>query len=216
MLVVVGGTKGGTGKTTVSTNLATVDALKGVDVLLVDCDKQGSASAWSAVRDETDLPHVNVVQKFGGLSLKKDLADLEGRYQRVYVDAGGFDSEELRASLLIASTLLIPMRPSQLDVWSLPRIIEIVGQSQMYNPKLEVLFVLNGVHPSPNVKDAEGVVELAEEVEGMVFAQSVIHQRLSFTKASGMGLSVVELQGRDRDVKAAAEITSLYEEVTNG
>ena len=42
MIILIGGEKGGTGKTTLATNLATMHALNGKDVLLVDTDKQFS------------------------------------------------------------------------------------------------------------------------------------------------------------------------------
>ena len=54
MIILIGGEKGGTGKTTLSTNIAAKLALEGEDVLLVDTDKQGSASAWAATRDELE------------------------------------------------------------------------------------------------------------------------------------------------------------------
>lgn len=216
MVIVIGSTKGGSGKTTLATNLAAIDVGKGNDVLLVDTDKQGSASNWGAVREEANVPRVAVMQKMGGLSLTKELQALKSKYARVWVDAGGYDSESLRSSVLTASKIIIPLRPSQLDVWDLPRIIEIVAQSQIYNPSLQVLFVPNGLHTSPSVKQIDDVLALAEEVEGMEFSKSTIHNRLAFSKASGMGLSVVEMQGRDKDPKAIAEITALYEEIING
>jgi chromosome partitioning protein len=53
MIFTVGGIKGGTGKTTISTNLAVWLLKKGADVLLVDADEQESASDFTAWRDET-------------------------------------------------------------------------------------------------------------------------------------------------------------------
>ena len=52
MIILVGGEKGGTGKTTIATNLAARLKDPGADVLLVDTDKQGSASSWAAMREE--------------------------------------------------------------------------------------------------------------------------------------------------------------------
>ncbi len=47
MIIVCGGTKGGTGKSTTAVNLAVIAASEGGDVLLVDADDQESASDFS-------------------------------------------------------------------------------------------------------------------------------------------------------------------------
>ncbi len=63
MIVLVGGEKGGTGKTTLAIHLAARRTVLGHDVLLVDTDKQGSASSWCAIRDEEDRsPRIACIQ----------------------------------------------------------------------------------------------------------------------------------------------------------
>ena len=53
MIIAVGGTKGGTGKSTVSTNLAVILAASGRDVLLVDADDQGTAGDFTTMRNQS-------------------------------------------------------------------------------------------------------------------------------------------------------------------
>src|ERR1035438_7988840 len=66
MLVLVGGEKGGVGKTTLTLNLAAMRARAGKDVLLVDGDKQASANLWAGIRREAKVePTVACVQKTG-------------------------------------------------------------------------------------------------------------------------------------------------------
>jgi len=52
MIVLVGGEKGGVGKTTLAVNLAAMRARTGHDVLLVDADKQASANLWASIRNQ--------------------------------------------------------------------------------------------------------------------------------------------------------------------
>ena len=61
MVILIGGEKGGTGKTTLATNLAALRAQSGKDVLLLDTDVQASASYWAQIRDERDItPRVSL------------------------------------------------------------------------------------------------------------------------------------------------------------
>jgi chromosome partitioning protein len=209
LIIVVGGTKGGTGKTTLVTNLAVIDITRGKDAILIDADKQGSAAAWSEVRDSKEVKRIPCVQKYGK-GLVQELQELSRKYENVFVDAGGHDAEEMRAAMVAADLLLIPVRPNQLDVWSIPRVIELVAQSSTFNPKLRFFFVINGAHVSPNVRDAQEVLEL---LEGQPVAKTIIHHRRAFAKAPMSGIAVTEMMRQDKDVKAVEEMQSLYEEV---
>jgi chromosome partitioning protein len=218
MIIVIGGTKGGTGKSTLVTNLVAIDVDNGKDSLLVDSDKQASASAWSTVRDESTLGLVRVpsVQKYGQIALTNELKSLAKKYDNIFVDAGGYDSEELRAAILAADRLFIPLRPAQFDVWTLPRIERIVNESNLYNPKIKSFFIINGAHTNPVVKEVDDVRELVEPIEHVTLCRTVIRTRRAFTKAPSSGMAVTELKGSDRDPKAIDEILSFYNEVFNG
>ena len=84
MILVCGGIKGGVGKTTVSTNLAVMRSLSGKDVLLVDADAQGTASSFSAVRDET-LPNGSgyTTIRLSGKAVKTDVERLGKKHDDV-------------------------------------------------------------------------------------------------------------------------------------
>ena len=58
MIVAVVAEKGGVGKTMVATNLAGMRASTGRRVLLIDADRQGSATFWTEFRAGRDLPQV--------------------------------------------------------------------------------------------------------------------------------------------------------------
>ena len=88
MIVLIGGEKGGTGKSTIATNLAAYLAGRGADVILLDSDQQSTAARWVERRNQNHphLPKVHCVQKAGNLF--ETIRDLASRYQQVLIDAG--------------------------------------------------------------------------------------------------------------------------------
>ena len=213
MIILVGGEKGGTGKTTQATNLAQMRASAGYDVLLVDSDKQESASSWAGLREEIGTePAITTVQKVGK-NITRDLLDLAKRYDDLIIDAGGRDSVELRAAMVAADKLFIPVQASQFDVWTLGNMSELVDQAQALNPKLQAYVVLNRASTNPVVSEVDEARELFNDFENLIFSGVILRDRIAFRKASAGGLGVNEL--RPVDTKAQDEISQLYEVVFN-
>ncbi|MDP1573137.1 MAG: AAA family ATPase [Pseudomonadota bacterium] len=212
MILLVGGEKGGTGKTTIATNLAALRASEGKDVLLVDTDPQGSASLWVQVRDEKGhAPRVANVQKFGR-GLASELLDLKGRYQDIIIDAGGRDSPELRASLVRADMAVIPVQASQFDLWTLDRMEEMVKLAAEYNPGLVVKILVTRASTNQFVAEARKAAELIDEFEAFSLAATVIKDRIAYRRAAAEGKGVTEITKSEYD-KAAREIRALYKEI---
>src|SRR5919199_2858947 len=98
MIIAVLGEKGGTGKTTFATNLAGMRAAAGRDVLILDADRQGSASYWAEKREKHDVPSVTSVQKFG-TGLMRAVSDMARRYGDIVIDIAAGDSREIEGAL---------------------------------------------------------------------------------------------------------------------
>ena len=212
MIILIGGEKGGTGKTTLATNLAVRNKLKGGDVLIVDSDIQGSASAWASTREENqpDVPRVPSVQKFG-TGLNKELMDLATRYQNIIVDSGGRDTVELRSAMTVADKLFIPIQPSQFDVWTLGRIDEAVKNVRTFNEKIKAYVVINRASPNPAVQEVEEAKEMMVDFENLELCNGYLCDRIIFRKAAKSGLSIVEFN--PQDPKATKEFSNIYFEV---
>ena len=211
MIVLVGGEKGGTGKTTLATNLAALRAGSGVDVLLVDTDRQGSASFWSAVRDEADgLAAVPCVQVFGK-GVAKQVTDLAGRYRDVIVDAGGRDSVELRSAMVVADRLYVPVQASQFDVWTLEQVDGLVEQVQAINSGLEARVVFNRASTHPRVREAEEAEAFVADFEHLSVSGVTVRDRIAYRRAASEGRAVTEMA--EPDGRAVAEMALWYEAV---
>jgi chromosome partitioning protein len=213
MIILIGGEKGGTGKTTLATNLAAKRALAGRDVLLIDTDQQGSANYWAQSRDDSEAKprRVACVQKFGK-GLQAEVQDLSKRYQDIVIDAGGRDSVELRAGLVVADRAYIPIQPSQFDIWTLDRMDELVGSAQGFNSKLRAWVVISRSSTNPSVTDAKDATEILADFSHLELSKVVVRDRIAYRKAAREGLCVDELKPKDRDKKASEEVEALYKE----
>lgn len=210
-IILVGGEKGGTGKTTLATNLAALRALAGRDVLLVDTDVQASASYWAQSRDEGKvLPRVACIQKFGK-GLPAEVQDLARRYQDLLIDAGGRDSVELRVGLVVAERAFIPIQASQFDIWTLGRMDDLVRTAQGFNPSLQAWVVISRASTHPAVTETTEAQGLLSDFEHVRLANAIIRDRITYRKAAREGLCVEEM--KPADPKAVEEMLGLFSEV---
>ncbi len=213
MIVLFGCEKGGVGKSTLATNLAALRVARGGDVILVDTDLQGSASAWTSERDDDDsVPRVACMAKMGR-GLSREVQSLAGKYADVVLDCGGKDSEELRGGMVAADVLYIPIRPSQPDVWCLDRMDELVTTARGFNPDLIARVIINCASTNPSVTEADEVRSVISDFPALELSDVIIKDRIAFRRAFRSGLSVSELVPEDK--KAVYEIVGLYDEVFN-
>jgi chromosome partitioning protein len=215
MIVVVGGEKGGTGKSTIATNLAAMRAGQGRDVLLIDTDAQGSASNWARVRGEDDvMPDLKLATiALRGEGIEKEIVKLSTKYQDIIIDAGGRDTPELRASMLKSNLLIVPSRPSSVDVHALHHVNTLVRMARGFNTELAAKLVINCAPTHATSTDAEEMVNVVANLNALELATSVVRDRVAFRRAFGEGKSVAEYSV---DQKAATEMRDLYEEIFGG
>lgn len=212
MIILIGGEKGGTGKTTIATNIAALLAIEGNDVLLVDTDPQKTASFWSLTRDESNIePRVTTIQKFD--NVKKEILALKPKFDHIIIDAGGRDSMELRTSLLVADKVFFPLRASQFDLWTLAKINSHVNDAKAINENLKSFVLINQTSYNPYVKEGEEATSYLDDFEELKPMKSFITERIAFRKAAIKGLSIPELKPEDK--KATAEMLDVFEEMMN-
>lgn len=125
--IIVLNTKGGCGKTTIATNLASVYADSGLSTSLMDYDPQGSSTRWLSLRS-TERPAIHGVEAH-----KKPRGNVTRVWQnrimpetdRVIIDApAGFDHPQLLEFIRQVDTVLIPVLPSPIDIHAATRFVE--------------------------------------------------------------------------------------------
>jgi chromosome partitioning protein len=211
MILTVGGEKGGPGKSTIATTLAAMRASTGRQVVLVNADAQPTAVRWSDARRAVDGVAQVTTVTLRGPKIHADIGDLAKRYDDLVIDTGGHDSVELRAALVKSDRLLMPLRASHFDVWTIEKMAEIVGQAQAINPDLTAFVVMNQVPPVSRDRLRSEMVAVMAEWPMFRLLDTVLQFRAAYSAAGGEGLSVQEM--KPRDGKAAAEVSFLYREV---
>lgn len=208
MIVTVGNTKGGVGKTTLALNLAIARARAGRDVWLVDGDRQGTALTAVAVRANAGRqPSIACASYPDGGTLRTQVQLQAPKYDDVVIDAGGRDSTSLRAALILSDVLLVPLQPRSYDVWALDDIAHLVDEARAVRDGLRALAVLNFADPGERSRDNAEAAAAAGEVQQFSYLDTPIRRRKAFASAAGAGLSVLESIPRDR--QAIEELQTL-------
>jgi chromosome partitioning protein len=186
--------KGGSGKTTIATNLACVWQRQGMDTLLVDADPQQSALDWSTLREG---PPTTVQVGKGRLDT---LSTIKG-YDLAIVDGAPRMGTLARDAAQAADLVVVPVQPSALDVWSAEVVIEL--SKRMGTP---ACIVVSRQITGTNL--AAGVEEALEAFDVPVLKARTA-QRVAYAEAIGAGMSVLEVS----DAKAEAEVTAIADEI---
>jgi len=207
MIITVGGIKGGSGKTTIATNLTVLRAAEGRDVLLVDADDQETASDFTMLRNERLEQGAGFTSiKLTGSAVRTEIKRLAEKYDDIIIDTGGRDTTSQRAALTVSDTMLVPFVPRSFDVWTLEKVSHLVAEMRAANPELAAYAFIN--RADPRGQDNAEAEEVIRDTEGLVLIDTPIGARKAFGNAAAHGLGVAEL--KPQDLKATAEFMVLY------
>ena len=126
--ILVINSKGGCGKTTVATNLASHFASHELSTALLDFDPQGSSTRWLKLRSESKPTiygsHIADKKNTTGKT-RSYLMSVPAETERVIFDAPArVSTEELNELILQVDIIIIPVLPSSIDIHAVTRFIE--------------------------------------------------------------------------------------------
>ena len=195
--------KGGSGKTTLSTNLARSLHEQGQRVLLVDSDPQGSARDWHASTDSNPLPLVALDRP----NNVKTLSSLSASYDWVIIDGAAKLEDMIAAAIKVADLVLIPVQPSPYDIWAASDLVDFIhARQEVTDGTPKAAFVITRM--------IEGT-KLGQEIDGALseygfpVMETRITQRQVYPQTASEGQSVFE----GHNPKAIAELQALTAEL---
>jgi len=210
VIIVVGGIKGGIGKTTIAINFAVMLSQNGQDVLLIDADDQSSSTAITAWREETYKNGAGyALARLTGKTLATQVQRHAEKYDHVVIDVGGRDTSSQRGALVVADIYMVPFPPKSLDVDTLDQVETLVNLAKAVNPDLRAVSFLNKAYPRN--RDNDAAADLLRDSAEIDYLDTRICDRKAVSDAISEGRGVIEY--RPRNPKAIAEITALYEAV---
>ena len=200
MITVIGSLKGGSGKSTTSFNIAIWLLMQDYRTAIFDLDPQQTLSDASEFRAEDEQePVLNV---FSPKSKVYDrLIEAGKEYTEVLVDIGNSNMNAVRQAYRAADRIVVPVLPSQADVWSLQRFLKFIETIDT-KPTLKIVTFINRADTHHAVMETRETLAVLQQLPGISVVPKMLGQRLGFRRSFSEGLSIFELQPRS---KAAAE-----------
>ncbi len=199
-VITVAQQKGGSGKTTLSVNLAVELVRRGVTVALLDTDPQGSLGRWFMARRERLGDPGMDLSTASAWGVGYECEKLRKTHDIVIIDTPPKIDADLRPALREASLVLIPVAASHVDLWATDGVLDLAARESR-----PTLIVLNrckaGTRLGEEVANAAG--DLAE------VAGARLGQRVAYAETMGNGLAVAEV-GKS---PASGEIAALASEI---
>jgi chromosome partitioning protein len=196
--------KGGVGKTTLATNIATALSMQGKKVFYIDADPQGSGLDWSAARkSELLFPVVGVPKD----TLHREISALSAPYDWVIIDGPPRVNTVAKSAIAASDMVVIPVQPSPYDVWAAKEIVDMIADVRIIKDNLKAVFAINrkivGTAIGRDVAHALANYDIP-------VLKAAVSQRVAFAETAAAGQTVLET---DPNGHAAQEIRALVAEI---
>ncbi|MBT8429191.1 MAG: AAA family ATPase [Gammaproteobacteria bacterium] len=192
MITVIANLKGGTGKSTVTFNLAVWLCSRGIELTVIDLDPQRTLTDVAALRLEEGLEPPIHVQSGPFSSVR-----LPGDTDETLIDVGTADLDSFKQALRIADRVLIPVTPSQADVWSTQRFVQFLYKITEGNPPESIAFI-NRADINRAIPASDEAAAALTSLPGVRLVPQRLSDRTVFRNSFSEGLAVFELEPRSR------------------
>jgi len=213
VITVIANLKGGSGKSTVTFNLGLWLQMKGQPVVAYDLDPQQTLSDVAEVRrEEGYAPPLQVNQPRDSLI---DDMKYHPKQTQVLVDVGASNMDAMKQALSIANRIIIPVPPSQPDVWATQRFLNIVNELDNNN-KPEMRVFVNRADTHRAITESDETEEVLQQLPGVKLIPQRLHQRTVYRRSLSEGMSIFEISRRSKAVDEFNRLAGiLYPDLEN-
>ena len=211
-LIIVTNQKGGAGKTTAAVHLAGTAVRRGYKTLLIDADKQGTATKWVA-QAEDGQPHKIRVMGLAMAEAKiaQEVKQYVEDYDIIIVDCPpSVDSPIPQVMLMIADLAIVPIVPKPGDLWASTDLLELADRATSMNPELKVRLLGSNVIANLAMSK-HSLASMAAMRDSAPLFKTRLHQRTAYVEAMLTGDSVHYFGSSART--AVNEIECLFDEL---
>jgi chromosome partitioning protein len=202
LITVIANLKGGSGKSTVTFNLGLWLQQKGQPVVAYDLDPQCTLTDVAEVRREEGYAPPLVVYQYRD-NLQEQLQIHPGQ---VLVDVGAANMTAMKEAIAVADRVVVPVPPSQPDVWATQRFLHIVDETTQNSHAPEICVFVNRADTHCAVRESDETEAVLRQLDGITLIPQRLYQRTIYRRSLSEGLAIRELSRRS---KAVAEFDAL-------
>jgi chromosome partitioning protein len=171
-------------------------------VLVVDADPQATLTDVAEVRMEEGFEPDLLVKDASALTKTR----LKG-FDEVLIDVGTADMESLKTALGLADRVLIPVPPSQADIWSTQRFLRFMSEA-VTGAQPDLLAFINRADTHHAIRESDEAAAALVSLSGIKFIKQRLCQRTVFRRSFSEGLAVFELEPRGKGAREFYSLTS--------
>jgi chromosome partitioning protein len=187
LVVLVANTKGGCGKTTISTHLAAAFASAGHHTALADADRQRSSLEWTRLRPGT-------AARITGLDWSKGLAGPPKGVERLVIDApAALKKKDVFELVKMADVIVVPVLPSVFDQGSTLAFLARLDELKPIRKNKKPVGVLRN-RVRPRTRATARLARFLTEIEHADLG--ALRDRAIYNDVAAEGLSIFDLPGR--------------------
>jgi len=192
--IVVLNSKGGSGKTTVATNLAAYYASRGLKVALMDMDPQGSSVRWLKVRNR-HLPPIHTIaayEKPMGVTRVFALRSPPGTERLIVDTPAALPAIQLPEIVRDASAIVVPVMPSEIDIHAASRCIaDLLLVGKVHRSERRLVIVANRARRY--TKAFQSLMKFLQSLRIPVAA--VLRDSQAYVRSAETGMGLHEMKG---------------------